>query len=312
MQSSNQHLHRAPTLVSQTHYCVVGDVTVDATAAIAAGVVLQASPGSRIVVEAGVCMAGGVCLQSREGVLTVCTGTNLGANVLVVGHGEIGERSCISPGSTVINPRLEPGAVVPPGSCLDMTVSKVGSSPAGQSQFSGAPAGQSWTSQSQAVSSQAKVGGYTYQSFSASASTYTAVGHAQVGNPSGSAQSNLGGSSPDSEEEFVNTFVDPGPVGPKPIETPDLSGQNGQFVDPTEPRGTSTEKNGLSSAAQSGQGYGVSSGSGNFGSKGAESVNSSALSAPSHDRVYGRDQVNQLMSTLFPHRQASLNQPSTD
>jgi len=64
--------------VSSTHYCVVGDVTVDDTAVIAPGVVLQASPGSRIVVAPGACLAGGVCIQSRQGVLTVGAGATSG------------------------------------------------------------------------------------------------------------------------------------------------------------------------------------------------------------------------------------------
>ncbi|MEO0770294.1 MAG: hypothetical protein AAFY72_12825, partial [Cyanobacteria bacterium J06649_4] len=116
MQPSNPHLNRAPTLVSHTHYCVMGDVSVDSTAAIAPGVVLQASPGSRIVIAARACLAGGVCIQSRSGMLTIGSGANLGANVLVVGSGEVGENACISAGSTLINPQLSSEALVPPGS----------------------------------------------------------------------------------------------------------------------------------------------------------------------------------------------------
>ncbi|MEO0520606.1 MAG: hypothetical protein AAF171_25280, partial [Cyanobacteria bacterium P01_A01_bin.116] len=80
-------IQQEPTIISTTHYCVVGDVSVDASAAIAPGVVLQASPGSRIVIGKGVCLAGGVCLQSKSGVLTISSGVSLGANVLVVGNG---------------------------------------------------------------------------------------------------------------------------------------------------------------------------------------------------------------------------------
>jgi carbon dioxide concentrating mechanism protein CcmN len=109
---------RAPSLVSGTHYCVVGDVTIDATAAIAPGVVLQAPSGSRIVVGKNACLAAGVCIQSRQGVLNIEAGVSLGANVLVIGHGTIGVNSCISAGSTLINPALTAETIVPPDSLV--------------------------------------------------------------------------------------------------------------------------------------------------------------------------------------------------
>jgi carbon dioxide concentrating mechanism protein CcmN len=110
---------RAPSLVNGTHYCVVGDVTIDATAAIAPGVVLQAPTGSRIVVGKSVCLAAGVCIQSRQGVLTIAAGASLGANVLVVGSGTVGTNACISAGSTLIDPAIAAESIVPPDSLIN-------------------------------------------------------------------------------------------------------------------------------------------------------------------------------------------------
>ena len=110
---------QAPKLVSDTHYCVVGDVTIDESAAIASGVVLQAASGSRIVICKGVCLAAGVCIQSRKGVLTISAGASLGANVLIVGNGEVGADACVSSGSTLVNPSVSAEGIVPPDALIE-------------------------------------------------------------------------------------------------------------------------------------------------------------------------------------------------
>ncbi len=210
---------RAPSLVSDTHYCVVGDVTIEATAAIASGVVLQAASGSRIVVGKGVCLAAGVCIQSRAGVLSIADGASLGANVLVVGHGSIGTNACISAGSTVINPAIEAEAILPPDTLIESSTAAV--SPPVHSTHS-----------------------------------------------------------------FTNSFA------------------NGKVQ---QPFGYSSSTNGVQS------GYSVSqngaaqkcfqSGASQNGAIQNGNGASSLEVRPSYDRVYGRDQVSQLISTLFPHRQ---------
>ena len=248
---------REPKLVSHTHYCVMGDVTVDSTAAIAPGGVLQASPGSRIIIRPGACLAGGVCIQSRNGVLTIGTGTNLGANVLVIGNGTIGDHTCVSPGCTVLNPQLDANGVVPPSSI-------VGAAPTPQ------------PSRNPSTYS-------AYTSYSASVTISQAVAPTTA--------------SSDSEDEFVNTFVEPGPIGPKPIETPNLSGQNGQFVDSAPfQAGYGYQNNGVQLNGNYSNAPGINA------QANGQGPNASALSAPFNDRVYGRDQVSQLLSTLFPHR----------
>ena len=118
---------QAPKLVSNTHYCVVGDVLVDPSAVIAPGVVLQASSGSRLVIGRGVCLAAGVCIQSRQGVLTISEGVSLGANVLVIGSGEIGANACVSAGSTLINPTVSAEALLPPDTLIETAIQSASS-----------------------------------------------------------------------------------------------------------------------------------------------------------------------------------------
>ena len=249
MQPSNPYEYRAPHLVSLTHYCVMGDVTVADGVMIAPGVVLQAAAGSRIVIEAGACIAGGVCIQSRGGVLTIGAGANLGANVLIIGKGAVGSGACVSAGSTLMNPDVSADALLPPGSLVSAQLAAEQQPSQEQSGFT--------------------AGGFTAGSYVANVSSFTMGYHA-----ASSTQTHVTASP--QNDTFANTFVEPPPVGPKAIETPSLSDQNGQYIDP--------------SAQQSIQNNGVQS--------------NHALTTQNSNRVYGKDQINQLISTLFPHRQA--------
>jgi carbon dioxide concentrating mechanism protein CcmN len=86
--------------------------------AIAPGVVLGAAPGCRLVISAGVVLGADAIVQARQGDLVIAPGASLGSGVLVVGHGTIGQHTCIGANSTVINPQLGAAQVVPPGSLV--------------------------------------------------------------------------------------------------------------------------------------------------------------------------------------------------
>jgi carbonic anhydrase/acetyltransferase-like protein (isoleucine patch superfamily) len=104
--------------VSHTHYCSVGEVVVDASAVVAPGVVLQALPGASIHVGACVCLGAGVVLQAKAGALVLESGVSLGVGVLVVGHGRVGRDACVGTATTLINPKIESGAVIPPNTLI--------------------------------------------------------------------------------------------------------------------------------------------------------------------------------------------------
>lgn len=271
---------REPTTVSHTHYCLVGDVTVDDSAAIAPGVVLQALPGSRIVIGSRVCLAGGVCIQSKAGVLTISAGATLGANVLIVGRGNVGANACISPGSTLMDPQVEDNSLLAPNTLLSPAspVSSYNSQPAQNSQSTGfQPSGY--------PSSPAENG------FASS----------QNGNGFRPGQQNSqNGFSPSPAVQDIstrplpkNTFVAPGPIVAKPVQIPS--------IDVNAPAASYDPSN---NGVQLNQPYSSNS---NNGSNGHQPVanQSSSLTVPSHDRVYGRDQVSELISTLFPNRTLS-------
>ncbi|MGG6264578.1 hypothetical protein ACQ4M3_26970 [Leptolyngbya sp. AN03gr2] len=104
--------------VSTTHYYVSGDVTVHPGAAIAPGVLLQADPGSRIVIHQSVCVGLGSVIQAHEGTIEIGEGVIIGAGVLLVGALTVGDRACVGSGTTVMNRAIERISIVPPGSLL--------------------------------------------------------------------------------------------------------------------------------------------------------------------------------------------------
>lgn len=105
-------------LSSNSQIFVSGDVVVDEGAAIAPGVILQADPDSRISIAPGVCIGMGAILHARQGTLEVEAGAILGAGVLVVGAGTIGQNACIGAGTTLIDPSVPRMQILPAGSLI--------------------------------------------------------------------------------------------------------------------------------------------------------------------------------------------------
>jgi carbon dioxide concentrating mechanism protein CcmN len=97
---------------------ISGEVTIDPSAAIAPGVLLQASPNSKIIIGAGVCIGMGSILHAYEGVLEIEVGANLGSGVLILGKGKIGANACVGSTATILSSSIEPQQVVLPGSLI--------------------------------------------------------------------------------------------------------------------------------------------------------------------------------------------------
>ncbi|WOD40869.1 hypothetical protein [Nodosilinea sp. E11] len=202
---------------------IQGNVDVAPGVAIAPGVLLGAAPGCRLVVSAGVCLGADVVIQAHHGDLVLEPGVSLGSGVLVVGHGFIGQHTCIGANSTLINPVIGASQVVAPSSLMGDPSQPTPPQP-GQANGSSPGFGPSVR----------KAGGSTFYS----ASSDTAVGHAQTGGTS-----------------------------------------NGNSL------------NGSASAQES-----IHSGTQNGNTQNGNTQNGSS--------VYGKSQVNRLLATLFPQRQA--------
>lgn len=106
---------QSPTLelIDDHHIYISGEVIVHPSAAIAPGVLLQADPGCRLTIAAGVCIGRGSVLHAHQGTLAIGVGAILGSGVLVVGQGTIGENACIGSLTTIINGSVESNQSIP-------------------------------------------------------------------------------------------------------------------------------------------------------------------------------------------------------
>ncbi len=98
-----------------------GNVSIDPTAAIAPGVLLQAEADSRITIGAGVCIGAGTIVHASGGNIDIGAGVCIGRGVLIVGSGGIDRNACIGAGTTIFNPQIEEGDVIPTHSILGDT-----------------------------------------------------------------------------------------------------------------------------------------------------------------------------------------------
>jgi carbon dioxide concentrating mechanism protein CcmN len=112
--------HHLPPLepVGDFRSYVYGDVVIDDSVAIAAGVLIQAEQGSRITIAAGVCIGMGTVIHAQDGDLEIGSGANLGAGVLVYGNSKIGDRACIGASSSIVRATIAKEAIVPPCSLI--------------------------------------------------------------------------------------------------------------------------------------------------------------------------------------------------
>jgi carbon dioxide concentrating mechanism protein CcmN len=95
-----------------------GHVSIDPSAVIAPGVLLQAEADSRISIGAGVCIGAGTIVQAAGGNLYIEAGVCVGRGVLIIGNGSIDRDACIGAGTTAIDPQIAAGAVIPNHSLL--------------------------------------------------------------------------------------------------------------------------------------------------------------------------------------------------
>jgi carbon dioxide concentrating mechanism protein CcmN len=104
--------------VSYSNIYVSGDVTIDESAVIAPGTILNAAPDSRIVIRAGVCIGMGTVLNASGGAIEIEEGVVIGAGVLAIGNVKIGDLACIGTATTIFNASVEKMAIIPSGSLI--------------------------------------------------------------------------------------------------------------------------------------------------------------------------------------------------
>lgn len=103
-----------PSTYKTTH--VRGDVIVDSSAMIAMGVILNATPGNKIVVHGGVCVGMGTVITACDGDIEIKPNAILGAGCLVFGRCIIGSQASLGASVTIYNTNVDAGDVIPAGS----------------------------------------------------------------------------------------------------------------------------------------------------------------------------------------------------
>ncbi len=97
---------------------ICGEVEIHPTASVASGVILQAAPESRIIINADVCVGMGVIINAYGGEINIQNGAILGAGVLIIGQCQIGSNACIGTTTTIFNASVESMQVITPGSII--------------------------------------------------------------------------------------------------------------------------------------------------------------------------------------------------
>lgn len=97
---------------------VVGDVTIDPTAIIAPGVILNATPGCRIVIKSGACLGMGTIITAIGGDVVVESNAILGAGSLIVGACVIGTQASLGALVTIYRADVPANAVISAGTIL--------------------------------------------------------------------------------------------------------------------------------------------------------------------------------------------------
>ena len=104
--------------IANSEIQICGDVEIHPTASIAPGVILKAATNARIVIGADVCLGMGVILNAYNGSIEIETGAALGSGVLIIGSSKIGANACIGTASTIFNASIAAMTVINPGSLI--------------------------------------------------------------------------------------------------------------------------------------------------------------------------------------------------
>ncbi|MGK7881576.1 MAG: transferase [Crocosphaera sp.] len=106
---------------SRSEVSIIGEVIIHEGAVVAPGTVLQAAPNCRIVIHPGACIGMGTLINAYKGDIEIESGAMLGAGVLIVGQGKIGQNVCLGSCVTVINNSIKSGTTIEAGTLIGDT-----------------------------------------------------------------------------------------------------------------------------------------------------------------------------------------------
>lgn len=89
--------------LNELRFYVSGNVTVHPDASIASNVLLQADPDSHLIIGERVAIGPGAILHATQGTLEIGNDVTIGAQVLIIGEGIVGDDACIGAFSTILS-----------------------------------------------------------------------------------------------------------------------------------------------------------------------------------------------------------------
>ena len=95
-----------------------GDVTIDSSVIVASGVILNATPGNKITIYAGVCLGMGTIITAHEGDVEIQANAILGPGTLILGNCVIGSQASLGTSVTVYHAKVKKLALIPAGSII--------------------------------------------------------------------------------------------------------------------------------------------------------------------------------------------------
>lgn len=203
----------ASSLQSMHDVCfyVSGNVMVHPDAAIAPQVLLQADPGSQLIIHENASIGAGSIIHASGGTIEIGRSATIGSKVLIVGRGDIGENACVGSFSTLmLDIHVAAQQIVPPSSLIGDRSRKVAIQPSQPSSASAAP---SSTSSPKAESSTAQPSSSSH-SFTAyppgSKPVESGVASSDVANPDASDHdgSNLNEAEADTSDAEASGAID--------------------------------------------------------------------------------------------------------
>ena len=276
-------------------YHVGGDVTIHPSATIAPGALIRAEANCKVVIGSAVCVGMGVIIHACEGDITIESGANLGAAVLIVGYASIGGNACVGSSTTIRNSKVDDGAIVPAASLIG-ELGEMRSHPECLSSVTS-------TSQPEAGERQQLEGSLkvadTVDSFSNGDVSFSQVG-GTLAKDSASAHAEF---SPLVSGPPVDGQLIAGDIAPQTHSDLDPVSVNGKGGDENSPKGygVPSKRPQPEATIDNGSCPSESPSLAHSPTTGSSLVTPQEPSHPKPSPAFGKSQVNRLMKSLFPH-----------
>ncbi len=288
---------------------VSGDVKIDPSVAIAPGVIIQAADNCQIIIAAGVCIGMGAIIHAYQGNIEIESGATIGSGVLLVGKSKIGANACVGALATIIEEDLEADKVVLPASIIGNSGRQILENSTISSPHQG-------SAQSYLSSDETQENNHT----SNLANTFLSSEETQTDTEKADTQLQSANTSSSSEETQTETKQ-----ANTQLQSANTSSSSEEAQTDTEQANTQLQSANTSSSSEEAQTdteqantqlqSANTSSSSEETQTDTEQANTQLQEEPSPNidpQIYGKEYVNQIMKTLFPHKNSLSSPPDEE